>query len=126
MTGAVPVFFVGDDTATAFAKTFGRLLEDRGRLALGIAALGLLLLGAWFAWIVSYPLRLYEVSSTARLELDGTTYPVQAGIAGKVCLPDADPEQGREYGSGLSPDLDIRCDPDLLLCVLDEEPPSTR
>jgi len=43
-----------------------------------------------------------------------------------LCLPFADPAMGRATASGLNPDFAIRCDPDLLLCVLSKEPPSLR
>jgi hypothetical protein len=43
-----------------------------------------------------------------------------------LCSPYADPAMGRATGSGLNPDFAVRCDPDLLLCVLSKEPPSTR
>jgi hypothetical protein len=43
-----------------------------------------------------------------------------------LCSPDPDPDQGRPIGSGLNADFDIRCDPDLLLCVLKKEPPALR
>lgn len=37
------------------------------------------------------------------------------------CHPCADPENGIEYGSGISPDIRTMCDPDLLLCVLKDK-----
>lgn len=41
-----------------------------------------------------------------------------------LCDPEADPAAGRATGSGINPDFknDIRCDPDLLLCVLKAPP----
>ncbi|UQA57895.1 hypothetical protein [Polyangium aurulentum] len=38
------------------------------------------------------------------------------------CDPEADPDQGREFGSGINPDWKTKCDPELLHCVLDETP----
>jgi hypothetical protein len=43
-----------------------------------------------------------------------------------LCSAEADPAHGRPLGSGLSPDYAIRCDPDLLLCVLKHDVPSLR
>jgi hypothetical protein len=42
----------------------------------------------------------------------------------EFCCPDAnpDPAKGRPTGSGINPDFPTKCDPDLLLCVLDAEP----
>ena len=44
----------------------------------------------------------------------------------KLCAPVANAAEGRPIGSGINPDFAIRCDPDLRLCVLNEEPPSLR
>ena len=38
------------------------------------------------------------------------------------CKPDPNPEKGIAYGSGINPDFPVKCDPDLLLCVLDAQP----
>lgn len=44
------------------------------------------------------------------------------------CDPVANPDAGRAYGSGINPDFkdNVVCDPDLLLCVLKQPPPSLR
>jgi hypothetical protein len=39
-----------------------------------------------------------------------------------LCSPEPDPENGLVYGSGINPDFPVKCDPDLLLCVLDAAP----
>ena len=41
-----------------------------------------------------------------------------------LCCPTADPLGGRVTGSGINPDFPVKCDPDLLLCVLDTNDPS--
>jgi hypothetical protein len=41
------------------------------------------------------------------------------------CKPD-DPEHGRMTGSGINPDFPVACDADLLLCVLQGEPPALK
>lgn len=38
------------------------------------------------------------------------------------CCANADPAKGRPFGSGLHPDFKVKCDPELLLCVLDWRP----
>ena len=40
------------------------------------------------------------------------------------CSPEPDDSKGRATGSGISPDLVTRCDPDLQLCVLAKDPPA--
>jgi hypothetical protein len=43
-----------------------------------------------------------------------------------LCTAVPDFASGNYVGSGLNPDLDVACDPDLLLCVLNTEPPARR
>jgi len=69
---------------TAFSLTFSRLLADRGRSAARILLGAVLLLGAWCWWAAKVPVTLYEVSSTARVELDAATYPIQSPLLGRV------------------------------------------
>jgi hypothetical protein len=38
-----------------------------------------------------------------------------------LCCPNADPEAGRITGSGINPDFPVKCDPNLLICVLDRK-----
>lgn len=44
------------------------------------------------------------------------------GAPNDVACCAADLEKGRPYGSGINPDFKVKCDPDLLLCVLDWTP----
>jgi multidrug resistance efflux pump len=69
---------------TPFSLTFSRLLADRGRPAAWTLLTALLLLGAWCWWATQVPVTLYEVSSTARVELDAATYPIQSPLLGRV------------------------------------------
>ncbi len=41
-----------------------------------------------------------------------------------LCCPSADPLGGRIVGSGINPDFPVKCDPNLLRCVLDTEDPT--
>ncbi len=69
---------------TAFAKTFNRLLSDRGGLTRTLLATALVALGGWCWWAARTKVTLYEVSSEARLEQDAATYPVQSPLLGRV------------------------------------------
>jgi membrane fusion protein (multidrug efflux system) len=71
-------------SGTAFSLTFRRLLADRGRSAVWVLLGAALLLGAWCWWAAKIPVTLYEVSSTARVELDTATYPIQSPLLGRV------------------------------------------
>ena len=53
---------------TAFARTFARLLSDRGGLTRTLLAVGLLVLAGWCFWAARARVTLYEVSSEARVE----------------------------------------------------------
>jgi hypothetical protein len=44
----------------------------------------------------------------------------------EACSPCADPSKGRRFGSGISPDVDVVCDPATLTCLPTKEPPSLR
>jgi len=52
---------------TAFARTFTRLLLDRGGLTRTLLAVGLLVLVGWYFWATQARVILYEVSSEARV-----------------------------------------------------------
>jgi multidrug resistance efflux pump len=69
---------------TAFARTFARLLSDRGGLTRTLLVIGLLVLGGWCFWAARARVTLYEVSSEARVELEGAAYPVQSPLLGRV------------------------------------------
>jgi multidrug resistance efflux pump len=69
---------------TAFARTFERLLSDRGGLTRSLQATGMLVLGGWCFWAARARVTLYEVSSEARVELDAAAYPVQSPLLGRV------------------------------------------
>src|SRR5947209_12981064 len=62
-----------------------RILEaDRGRRPiLGLLA-AVALLGGWAAWSLLAHVTLYEITSTARLEVDRAIYPIQAPMLGRV------------------------------------------
>jgi multidrug resistance efflux pump len=69
---------------TAFARTFARLLSDRGGLTRTLPGVGLLVVGGWCFWAARARVTLYEVSSEARLELDAAAYPIQSPLLGRV------------------------------------------
>jgi hypothetical protein len=62
-------------------------------------------------------------SCPAPMESDPAPAPVPDD---NLCSPFSDISMGRATGSGINPDFAVRCDPDLLLCVLSKEPPSKR
>lgn len=69
---------------SAFSQTFGRILADRGHAGAWVLASALVALGGWSWWAAKSHVTLYEVSTAARVELDGATYPVQAPVSGRV------------------------------------------
>lgn len=70
--------------STAFSRTLRSLHADRFRFSTAGIALAALLLGAWTAWAVMARLTLYEVTNTARLEVDQAAHPVQAPLPGRI------------------------------------------
>jgi multidrug resistance efflux pump len=70
--------------ATSFSRSLRSLRTDRlGALAFAFG-LGVVLASAWVAWSFLARIAVYEVTPKARLEVDGTAYPIQAPFAGRV------------------------------------------
>lgn len=81
-------------------------------------------------------LKYTEDNCTAEYNVAGVWPPVHCGVEKEVngkkvevpeaslCCPSADPLGGRVTGSGINPDFPVKCDPDLLLCVLDTQDPT--
>ena len=70
--------------STAFSRTLHLIHADRGRRSmLGVLGAGLLL-GGWVAWATLATLTLYEITGTARLEVDRAVYPIQCPLTGRV------------------------------------------
>jgi hypothetical protein len=58
---------------------------------------------------------------------DGETTEEGTGMPNdEACSPCADPAKGRATGSGISPDVEVACDPDVLLCLPKADLPSLR
>jgi hypothetical protein len=86
-------------------------------------------------------LKYTENACSAEYNVAGVWPPVHCGVEKEVddgmggtmtievpeaslCCPTADPLGGRVTGSGINPDFPVKCDPDLLLCVLDTPDPT--
>lgn len=67
-----------------FARTFSRLRMDRLNATVWMLAGAVAVLIAWLCWAVFVQVSLYEVSSEARVELDGATYPVASPFLGRI------------------------------------------
>jgi hypothetical protein len=63
---------------TAFARTYCRLLADRGHHEIWTLTCAVLMMSAWICWASWAQITLYEVSQKARGELDSATYPVES------------------------------------------------
>jgi multidrug resistance efflux pump len=70
--------------STAFSLTFRRLSSDRGRAASWILSSALATSACWYCWAARAHVTLYEVSSSARIELDSATYPIESPLLGRV------------------------------------------
>jgi multidrug resistance efflux pump len=68
----------------AFPRTLGSFASDGYRRSAVWIAVALVLLGAWTAWFFAAPVTVYEVSSTARLEVDRALHPLSAPADGVV------------------------------------------
>jgi multidrug resistance efflux pump/uncharacterized membrane protein (UPF0127 family) len=70
--------------ATPFSRTMHSLAADRFHRSLWGILLVAALLGAWATWFFLARVTLYEVSTTARLEVSEAAHPVEAQVAGRV------------------------------------------
>jgi multidrug resistance efflux pump len=84
--------------ASSFQSVNQSLRLDRGILSTGAMITAVLLLGAWLVWAFSARVTQYEVSDTARLEVAGAAYPVQANAGGR--LVESQLVLGREVRGG--------------------------
>ncbi len=67
-----------------FFRSQSRLDREQPRLRPLAVTGALLLVGAWTAWFVASTVAVYSVSSSARLEIDRSSYPVATPVAGRV------------------------------------------
>ena len=70
--------------ATPFSRTSRSLASETSRLALFAWGLVVVMLGSWLAWFVLVKVTLYEVSQTARVEVEQAAHPVAAPMAGRI------------------------------------------
>jgi multidrug resistance efflux pump len=70
--------------ATAFAQSMRALAADRGRWSLTGLILVCAFLSGWGTWFVGARVAVYEVTQTARLEVDQAVHPVATPVAGRI------------------------------------------
>jgi len=70
--------------AAAFAQSMRALAVDRGRGSLTGLITVCALLGGWGVWFVGARVALYEVTQTARLEVDQAGHPIATPVAGRI------------------------------------------
>jgi multidrug resistance efflux pump len=70
--------------STSFTRTVRALEADGFRRTLVVLGVAVVLLAAWGAWFLLAPVVRYEVTETARLEVDRAIYPVQSPLQGRV------------------------------------------
>ena len=70
------------------ANSFGRVNQalriDNGLKSAGVLAGAFVLLAAWTAWSLAARVTHYEISESARLEVNGSAYPIQANSSGRL------------------------------------------
>ena len=59
-----------------FARSYCRLGADQGNVTSRVMFGAMATLAAWWCWAVFAQISLYAVSTEARVELDGATYPL--------------------------------------------------
>jgi len=71
-----------------FPQTLTRLLADHGRVSLNLTCAAAVLMTLWLGWALRAEVTLYEVSPSARVEVDSSAYAVQAPLLGRVVRSD--------------------------------------
>jgi multidrug resistance efflux pump len=67
-----------------FARTLSRLRADRGRAPIWMLGGAVVVLAAWLCWAAFARVSLYEVTSQARVEMDGATYSIDSPFLGRI------------------------------------------
>jgi multidrug resistance efflux pump len=71
------------NSSAVFSRS-ARAIDRSGRPALVAALVGVALLGAWVTWFVLARVSVYELSKTARVEVETASHEVDAPVAGRV------------------------------------------
>lgn len=69
-----------------FHRVSQSLRADRGLASMIALVVALGLVSAWIAWAFRARVTRYEISDSARLEITGAAYPIQANVSGRLVL----------------------------------------
>ena len=69
---------------TPFSKTLRSLNSTRSKRMLFMLLAVIFVLGSWLLWFFFSKLTIYEISDSARLEVDASIYPIEAPLDGKI------------------------------------------
>src|ERR1044072_2230080 len=83
---------------SSFSNSMRSLANDKFSPSFLAMAAAAIILGLWTVWLVMAKVSVYEISDTARIEVDTSLYPIAAPISGKV--KDAFLAVGREVQKG--------------------------
>jgi membrane fusion protein (multidrug efflux system) len=81
-----------------FSRTVRSLSADRFRLSTASLLAAAVILAGWLVWSLASRVTLYEATTTARLEVDSATRPIEAVVSGRVIKNHI--ALGREVQSG--------------------------
>ncbi len=71
---------------SAFAQSMRSLAADRGRRSAIAIACAAAVLGAWTVWFVRADVTEYEVSESARVEVERAAHPIDAPTSGRIAV----------------------------------------
>jgi multidrug resistance efflux pump len=69
---------------SSFSSSMRSLANDKFSPSFLVMAAAAIILGLWTAWLAIARVSVYEISDTARIEVDTSLYPIAAPISGKV------------------------------------------
>jgi hypothetical protein len=80
--------------STPFTRTLKSLESDGSRWTLAGVAAAVALAAGCALWLAVAPVTLYEVSGSARVEVNDAVYPLATPVAGRVILSPGDWPRG--------------------------------
>src|SRR5262245_10388755 len=84
--------------ASPFSRTIRSLNAESSRNSMAALIISAAILLAWLLWFVMARVPIFEISETARLEVDSAAHPIEAAVSGRVIKTNL--SIGREVQAG--------------------------
>src|SRR5215216_2685852 len=68
----------------SFSSSMRSLANDKFSPSFLVVVVAVTILGVWIAWLVMARVSVYEISDSARIEVDTSLYPIAVPVSGRV------------------------------------------